>query len=95
MTGVQTCALPILRLHAVDAPGSLAQIADRFAEHRVSLAQVVQVSGGPDHPNGGTGAELVLVTHTVRDANLQAVVRDLKGMRDTVLRVDNVIRVEG
>ncbi|MFO7275141.1 MAG: homoserine dehydrogenase [Bacillota bacterium] len=84
-----------LRLHAVDSPGSLARIAERFGAHRVSLAEVVQVSGGPDQPNGGAGAELVLVTHTVRDANLQAVVRDLKAMRDTVLSVDNVIRVEG
>ncbi|MFB5084644.1 homoserine dehydrogenase [Symbiobacterium thermophilum] len=84
-----------LRLHAVDAPGSLARIAERFGEHGVSLAEVVQASGGPDHPDDGGAAELVLVTHTVQDANLQAVVRDLKEMRDTVLRVDNVIRVEG
>lgn len=84
-----------LRLHATDAPGSLARIAERFGVHEVSLAQVLQGSGGPDRPNGRGTAELVLVTHTVRDANLQAVVRDLKEMPDTVLSVDNVIRVEG
>ncbi|MBP2017866.1 homoserine dehydrogenase [Symbiobacterium terraclitae] len=84
-----------LRLHATDAPGSLARIAERFGLHEVSLAQVVQGSGGPDRPNGRGSAELVLVTHTVQDANMQAVVRDLKEMADTVISVDNVIRVEG
>jgi len=84
-----------IRLHAADQPGSLARIAERFGAHQVSLAQVVQGSGGPDAPDGRGAAELVLVTHTVRDANLQAVVRDLREMPETVISVDNVIRVEG
>lgn len=81
-----------LRLRCPDKAGSLARIAERFGAHDVSIAQVIQASGGPGWSDGE--AELVLVTHAVRDGNLQAVVRDLKGMKETVRAVESVIRVE-
>ena len=83
-----------LRLRCPDQIGGLARIAQVFGEEQVSIAQVIQGTGGPDYDDDSDEAELVMVTHTVRDANLQAVVRRLKQMPDTVRAVENVIRVE-
>lgn len=82
-----------LRLRCPDRAGGLARIAQVFGEEDVSIAQVIQGTGGPDHE--GDEAELVMVTHRVKDANLQAVVRRLKAMPETLHAVENVIRVEG
>jgi homoserine dehydrogenase len=83
-----------LRLRCPDQIGGLARIAEVFGEEQVSIAQVLQGTGGPDHDDDSDEAELVLVTHTVKDANLQAVVRRLNQMKETVHAVENVIRVE-
>jgi len=83
-----------LRLTVADQPGVLAQVADAFGAEEVSIAQVVQSSGGPDREEEGTDAELVLVTHSVREANMQAVVKRLQSL-PVVEAVANVIRVEG
>ncbi|MFZ5816147.1 MAG: homoserine dehydrogenase [Bacillota bacterium] len=83
-----------LRLRCPDRVGGLARIAKVFGEEDVSIAQVIQGSGGPDHEDSGDEAIVVMVTHTVRDANLQAVVRRLKEMPDVVYAVESVIRVE-
>lgn len=82
-----------LRLNCADRPGVLAQVAHAFAAEDVSIAELVQATGGPDRTDDGNDAELVLVTHSVRDANLQAVVKRLEAM-DDVHTVANVIRVE-
>jgi len=84
-----------LRLRCADRAGVLADIARIFGEEDVSIAQVIQGTGGPDRPDGGAEAELVLVTHTVMDANVQRVVRRLKERPEIVKAVENVIRVEG
>jgi homoserine dehydrogenase len=81
-----------LRLKCADRSGVLAKVADCFGAEDVSIAQMVQGNGGPD--SRADHAQLVLVTHTVREAAMQAVVARLKGIPDVVYSVENVIRVE-
>jgi homoserine dehydrogenase len=82
-----------LRLSCADQSGVLARIAEAFGAEDVSIAQMVQGSGGPDREDAGVDAELVLVTHSVMEAKLQAVVQRLQSIPE-VLAVENVIRVE-
>lgn len=82
-----------LRLQVADRAGVLARVADAFGAENVSIAQMVQSTGGPDRQDVTGGAELVLVTHSVKEANLQAVVSRLREL-DVVQDVCNVIRVE-
>ncbi|RDV83665.1 homoserine dehydrogenase [Ammonifex thiophilus] len=74
-----------LRIKAVDRPGVLAGIAGAFGRHEVSLAAVIQKTTGEV-------ADLVLVTHRVKEANLRAAEEELKKL-PTVEAVANVIRV--
>ncbi len=83
-----------LRLTVADRSGVLAQVADAFGQEDVSIAQMVQGTGGPDREDEGADAELVLVTHSVKEGNLRAVVKRLEQMPDAVRAVENVIRVE-
>ncbi|MCR4418817.1 MAG: homoserine dehydrogenase [Clostridia bacterium] len=76
-----------LRFTVKDRPGVLARIAGAFGEAGVSLASVIQKRSFEGW------AELVLITHRVREENLQralAIIRDLP----VVKSVDNLIRVE-
>ncbi len=75
-----------VRLEVDDRPGVLAEVARVFGDHGVSIAQVWQ---------DGTGgaAELVLITHRAREADLRATVDGL-GSAPHVRRVAGVIRVE-
>ncbi len=82
-----------LRIRCVDKVGVLARVADAFGAEDVSIAQMVQSNGGPDVEDDTDDAELVLVTHTVKEANLRAVVNRLESM-EVVRAVENVIRVE-
>lgn len=75
-----------LRLKVLDRAGVLAGIAGVFGNNNVSLASVVQKTTGEV-------AELVMVTHRVREANLQAAVKELKGL-SAVKTVATIIRVE-
>lgn len=75
-----------LRLKVLDRAGVLAGIAGAFGNNNVSLASVVQKTTGEV-------AELVMVTHRVREANLQAAVKELKGL-SAVKTVATIIRVE-
>lgn len=75
-----------VRLEVDDRPGVLAEVARSFGAHDVSIAQVWQ-DGAAD------GAELVLVTHRSREADLRATV-DALGRVQSVRRVAGVIRVE-
>ena len=52
-----------------DRPGVLAPVAEAFARHDVSIEAVRQASRGHE-------AQLVIVTHTARDAALAATIRD-------------------
>jgi homoserine dehydrogenase len=80
-------------LDVADRPGVLAQVAQVFAAHGVSIETVRQRL----HPgDGDTGARaaLVVVTHQARDEALSATVDELGGL-DVVQAVASVMRVEG
>jgi homoserine dehydrogenase len=70
-----------------DKAGVLAVIAAMFAEHDVSIETMRQDGRGAD-------AQLVIVTHTARDADLAATVEGLRGLA-FVRDVSSVMRVEG
>ena len=70
-----------------DRPGVLAPVAEAYARHDVSIEAVRQASRGEE-------AQLVIVTHTARDAALAATVRDLEAL-PVVRAVASVMRVEG
>jgi homoserine dehydrogenase len=70
-----------------DKPGVLAPVAEAFARHGVSIEAVRQTSRGE-------AAQLVIVTHTARDAALAATIRELEAL-PVVRAVISVMRVEG
>ncbi len=74
-------------MRVADRPGVLAAIASAFARHEVSIKSVWQEGHGDE-------AQIVLITHRAREADLQACVAELQGI-DSVDRVASVIRVEG
>jgi homoserine dehydrogenase len=84
-----------IRLDVADRPGVLAQVAQAFAEHEVSIETVRQqpLSPDPEHPDEGR-ASLVVVTHSASDAALSATVDALAAL-STVRGVTSVMRVEG
>lgn len=84
MTAVETRYY--LRLRVLDKAGVLAGIAGAFGNNDVSLAAVIQKTTG-------AVAELVMVTHRVREANLRAAVAELERL-PAVETVANIIRVE-
>jgi homoserine dehydrogenase len=77
-----------LRLHVLDRPGVLASIAGVFGNHGVSLASVIQKNGR----NEGV-AELVVITHAVKESDIQDALRIIREMSIT-REIDNLIRVE-
>ncbi|WP_232679873.1 homoserine dehydrogenase [Nocardioides sp. R-C-SC26] len=70
-----------------DRAGVLATVAQAFAEHGVSI-QTVRQEGRDDD------AQLVVVSHAARDAQLAATVETLRGL-EIVRDVTSVMRVEG
>ena len=70
-----------------DKPGVLAPVAEAYARHDVSIEAVRQASRGAE-------AQLVIVTHTARDAALAATIRELEAL-PVVRAVASVMRVEG
>ena len=74
-------------LDVADRPGVLAQVAEAYARHGVSIKAVRQ-------EGRGEAAQLVIVTHQARDAALAATVCDLRAM-PVVRSVASVMRVEG
>lgn len=77
-----------IRISVKDRPGVLASIAGVFGNTNVSLASVIQKR------LEGDLAELVLITHTVQEANLRDALAVIKGL-SVVAEVGSVIRVEG
>jgi homoserine dehydrogenase len=74
-------------LDVSDKAGVLANVAQAFARHDVSIQTVRQEGRGGD-------ATLELVTHTATDAALSATVAQLRDL-DVVRAVASVLRVEG
>ncbi|WP_182111660.1 MULTISPECIES: homoserine dehydrogenase [unclassified Actinotalea] len=79
-----------VHLRVADRPGVLAQVAQVFAGHGVSIETVRQ---GPA-PVGEEQAELLVMTHEASEAALSATVADIAGL-PAVLTVLSVLRVEG
>jgi homoserine dehydrogenase len=76
-----------VQLDVADRPGVLAPVADAFAQNGVSISDVRQEGRGED-------ANLVILTHTAREAALAKTVSMLSAM-EAVRNVDSVMRVEG
>ncbi len=77
-----------LRLLVADRPGVLASIAYAFGDKGVSLASVIQKNTDKKL------AELVMVTHQVKEQNLQDALKVIEKL-PAVDEISNVIRVEG
>lgn len=75
-----------LNLKVPDRSGVLAEISKAFAKHGVSIHAVAQ------RETVGSIATLIIITHTVSEANLQSTLRDLQKLA-VVKNVSNVIRV--
>ena len=75
------------RMHTIDRPKVLASIANVFGDFDVSIESVVQRAVTDDD------AEIVWVTHKVREANLRAALDAIKTL-PAVRAVSNWIRVE-
>lgn len=78
-----------LRLTASDRPGVLANVAKVLGDADISINSVLQKD--TDIENGH--ADLVIMTHPAREANMQDAVSAINDL-DTVLRLDSLLRVE-
>jgi homoserine dehydrogenase len=83
----ETSAEYLLSLDVADEPGVLHAVTGAFANHGVSIRAAEQEGIGPD-------ARLVFITHSAREADVQATVRHLRDL-DVVHRVGGFIRVIG
>ncbi len=76
-----------LSLDVLDRPGVLARVAGAFGEHHVSIRSMEQIGLGDE-------ARLVFITHTAREADVQATLSAL-ARDEAVERVGGVLRVIG
>jgi len=76
-----------IRMTVKDRPGVLAGIAGVFGNNDVSIATVLQKTRGDK-------AELIMITHEVREQDLRDSLAVLEGM-SIVGKINNVIRLEG
>ncbi|HVX17612.1 MAG TPA: homoserine dehydrogenase [Acidimicrobiales bacterium] len=75
-----------LNLEVADRPGVLRVIAEVFERHGVSIRSMEQ-----EVLDGG-GARIIFITHSAREADIQATLHDLRGL-DPVNRVGSMLRV--
>jgi homoserine dehydrogenase len=74
-----------LNVEVLDRPGVLAQVAGVFGDHAVSIRSMEQEGLGDE-------ARLIFITHTAREADVQATLRDLRQL-EAVDRIGSVLRV--
>jgi homoserine dehydrogenase len=74
-----------LNLEVADRPGVLAAVAGVFGQHDVSIRAMEQEGLGEE-------ARLIFITHTAREADVQATLRDLRDL-EVVDRVGTLLRV--
>ena len=74
-----------LRMQVKNRPGVLAQIAQVFGGHKVSIARVVQKNVHLEK------AELVIVTERVKERHMKDATEELKNM-DSIYEISSVIR---
>ncbi len=75
-----------VRLLAKDQPGVIGRVGLCFGNHEVSIESVVQID------MRGNVAEIVVVTHEVREANIQTALDELRSYPD-IQSVPSVLRV--
>ena len=78
-----------IRLHAVDKPGVLAQIAASFGAEGASIESMIQQGRGEDEP-----VPIVFITHEVEERRMRASLARIATL-PAVKDIANVIRVEG
>jgi homoserine dehydrogenase len=83
----ETSAEYLLSLDVADEPGVLHAVTGAFAQHDVSIRAAEQEGIGPD-------ARLVFITHSAREADVQATVKHLRDL-SVVRRIGGFIRVIG
>lgn len=77
-----------IRMTVADQPGVLAGIAGVFGQHRVSIAQVLQKTSQHER------AELILITHLVKEKDMQDALTVINGM-SIVDEINSMVRLEG
>ena len=77
-----------LRFTVKDEPGVLARIATTLAGRRISIAAVQQ-----REQNAASAVPVVIVTHSAREADLQAAIREIDGYASTAAPT-RLIRIE-
>ncbi|HEV2122533.1 MAG TPA: homoserine dehydrogenase [Chloroflexota bacterium] len=78
-----------IRLWVADQPGVLARIAQVFGDHQISIASCIQ----KETDLSASAAELVIVTHPAREADMGAALQKLEGL-DVLRETANMIRIE-
>jgi homoserine dehydrogenase len=78
-----------IRLTAVDRAGVLAQVAQVLGDAEISIRSVLQM----DTDEELRQADLVIMTHPAREANMQDAAARLRAL-DVVVELANLIRVE-
>jgi len=78
-----------LRMAVLDRAGVLAQIAQVFGDHQISLASVIQ----KESDRATQTAEIVLMTHICRESAMQQALAEIAKL-PVVREVGNLIRVE-
>lgn len=77
-----------IRMSVKDSPGVLSKISGVLGDHNVSIYSVVQARAHHDL------AEIVIVTHSVVEKNMQSSLQEIKSL-DIVNEISSIIRVEG
>ena len=78
-----------VRVWVADRPGVLAQIASIFGDHQISIASCIQKEADA----GAGSAELVIVTHPAREADMQRALAALDAL-EAVRERAAMVRIE-
>ena len=75
------------RFSTFDQPGTIGKIGTAFGNHQVSLESLVQIQ-----INQNGCAEIVVVTHDVKEENFRQAIEEIKGL-NILNKVSNILRV--
>lgn len=79
-----------IRVEVSDRPGVLAEIARACGDNGVSIASVIQ----KETDDEAQTAEIVIMTHAAREADVQRSISQIEELKDDVHNVGSVLRVE-